>query len=257
MISGVDTPRTSEKTCHIPPLKPCLQVLLFFLMFFCGCAQAPEKDRPYISKTRGPAAVKRLGYITHKVRHGETVWAISQRYNLSPQTVIQINGIKDVRNIKVGQELLIPRTASLPHASPASVSGAVTSAPVSAKGFVWPLNGRILQQYDDIVNGHKNTGIDIETQLGQDVFASKGGVVEVVTENPDGWGKVVVIKHSGGIHTWYAHNSKVFVRKGNWVRRGQRIAQAGQSGSVTRPGLHFKVFRNDKPVNPLSYLPRR
>ncbi|MFQ5861717.1 MAG: murein hydrolase activator EnvC family protein [Candidatus Brocadiales bacterium] len=207
--------------------------------------------RPYISKKPAPTVGEIPGYTTHKVQRGETVWAISKRYNLSPQTIIQINGIKDVRNIEVGQKLLIPRTDSSPRISPASVSN------MSSKGFIWPLNGRILQRYGDITGGYKNTGIDIEARVGQSVVAAKGGVVEVVSANPSGWGKVIVIRHSDGLYTWYAHNSKVFVQKGNWVRRGQIISQAGQSGSVTRPELHFKIFRNDKPVDPLSYLPQR
>ena len=243
----MDLPGSPEKTRRTPLLRLCLTILL--LTCFSGCARPPEAVPPT------PAALKRPGYTTHKIRHGETVWAISRRYNVPPQTIIQLNGIKDVTDINVGTELLIPRSDYSPVASTASASYTTTGL-ASSKGFTWPVKGKIIQRYGDIVNGQKWTGIDIETQSGQDVLAAKGGMVEVVTENPDGWGKVVVIRHNDGIHTWYAHNSKVFVRKGNWVERGQRIAQAGQTGGVTTPELHFKVFHNDRPVDPLSYLPR-
>ncbi len=226
-----------------------------FSMFLVGCAQAPEKAAPATSVSRKP------GYTTHRIRHGETVWAISRKYNVSPQTIIALNGIKDVTDIEVGTEILIPRTDYSPNTKTASLSTSTptstgSTSSVSSKGFIWPAKGKVTHRYGDIVAGQKNTGVDIESQTGQDVLAAKGGVVEAVTNNPNGWGKVVVLRHSGDIHTWYAHNSKILVRKGNWVRRGQVIAKVGQSGSATRPELHFKVFRSDKPVNPLSYLPR-
>ncbi len=249
VISEVDSPGLlSEKTRKVQANRALVGVLLF-LALLSGCAQPPP------AYTLKPPVAKKHGYITHRIRHGETVWAISQRYNVSPETIIQINGIKDVADINVGTELLIPRAGYSPGAITASRSGAANTA-VSSKGFIWPTNGNILKRYGDIVAGQENTGIDIEAQPGQDVLAANGGVVEVVTDNPNGWGKVIVIRHSGGLHTWYAHNSKVLVRKGNWVKRGQRIARAGQSGSVTRPELHFKIFRNDKPVDPLPYLPQ-
>ncbi len=245
-------PLSSKKT-HQTTLTGLCSVFLF-LALLTGCAQTPDKERPVT------AGYKKPGYTTHKVRHGETVWAISKKYNVSPKTVIELNGIKDVTDIDVGTEILVPHTdyspstkiASLPTATATSTG---TASSVSSKGFIWPAKGMVTHRYGDIVAGRKNTGVDIETQAGQDVLAAKGGVVEVVTDNPDGWGKVVVLRHNGGVHTWYAHNSKVLVQKGNWVRRGQVIAKVGQSGSTTRPELHFKVFRNDKPVNPLPYLP--
>ncbi|MDO8125754.1 MAG: M23 family metallopeptidase [Candidatus Brocadiales bacterium] len=252
MTAGVNSPHLLKNTRHTLPLRLRWPILAL-LMFFAGCAQ-PDKGISHISTTPSPA-VGKPGYITHKVERGETVWAISKRYDVSPQTIIQLNGIKDVTDIDVGTELLIPGTASSAHAVTTSAPTTVTSASVSSKGFIWPISGKVLKQYGDIINGHKNGGIDIEAQVGQDVLASNGGVVEVVTENPDGWGKVVVIRHNGGLHTWYAHNSKILVSKGSWVKRGQVIAQAGQTGSITRPELHFKVFKDDKPINPLSYLP--
>ncbi|MFQ5956348.1 MAG: murein hydrolase activator EnvC family protein [Candidatus Brocadiales bacterium] len=243
-ITKVDSPPLSKQTRLAYFLFACM-LAMPLIVSFAGCAKQRLKGRPYTSEKLPPTVSKKTGYAIHKVQRGETVWAISKRYRLSPDTLIQLNGIKDVKDIKVGQKLLIPRTYSSPR---------ITSTSLSSKGFIWPLNGKILQRYGDFVGGHKNTGIDIEAPLGQDVLAAKGGKVEVVSENPSGWGKVVVIRHNGGLHTWYAHNSRVFVQEGNWVRQGQVISQAGQSGSVTRPELHFKVFRNDKPVDPLSYL---
>lgn len=255
MILEVDSPLSSKKTRQTTLAGLCSVFL--FLALLAGCAQAPDQERPVTTGYKKP------GYTTHKIRHGETVWAISKKYNVSAQTIIELNGIKDVTDIEVGTEILIPhtdyspvtKTASLSTSTSTSTSTGSTSS-VSSKGFIWPAKGMVTHRYGDIVAGRRNTGVDIEAQAGQDVLAAKGGMVEVVTDNPDGWGKVVVLRHNGGIHTWYAHNSEVLVHKGNWVRRGQVIAKVGQSGSTTRPELHFKVFRNDKPVNPLPYLPQ-
>lgn len=241
----VDSPLLPKKTRLVYLLSACTLTLLL-LTFSAGCAKQQPRELPYTLEKPLPA-VKTPGYITHVVQRGETVWAISKRYNLPPQSIIQLNGITDVTNIKVGQKLLIPRTDYSARATPSSVS---------SKGLIWPLEGKVLKRYGDIVGGQKNTGIDIEAQVGQDVLAAKGGVVEVVYDNPRGWGKVIVVRHNDGLHTWYAHNSKVFVQRGNWVRQGQVISQAGQTGNATRPKLHFKIFRNDKPVDPLSYLPQ-
>ncbi len=186
------------------------------------------------------------GCTVHKVKSGETIWRIAKTYGVSPQEVITLNGINDPKSLEVNQELIIPK---------AHQARLVLPKTISTKGFVWPLEGKVIRQFGEWSKGKKNTGIDIEAALGQSVAASKGGVVEAVAENPKGWGKVVVLRHDGGYHTWYAYNSKILVSKGSWVKQGQAIAEAGQSGNAQKPELHFKVFYKDKPVDPLSLLP--
>lgn len=233
-----------------PSQRPYLGLLLF-LFLITGCATHPQMPSPPtekpLAKPEGPPEKQPpRGCITHKIRRGETLWQLSKAYNVSAQELTQMNGIKDPRHLEVGQELIIPGTHSTPLTSPTFTS---------SKGFIWPMKGRIIYNFGELRDGRKNTGIDIEARPGQEVLAAKGGVVEVVSDNPYGWGKVVVIRHQGNFHTWYAYNSRILVGKGSMVRQGQVISEAGESGSATQPELHFKVFYKDKPVNPLSYLP--
>lgn len=71
-----------------------------------------------------------------------------------------------------------------------------------------------------------------------------------------GYGRLVIIKHSGRLLTAYAHNDRLVVGEGETVRAGQKIAEMGSTGAE-RVKLHFEVRRDGKPLNPLKYLPRR
>ncbi len=218
-----------------------------------GCAAPPEKEvsLPKEAKKAPPAPSKKSalggsGCLAYRVKKGETIWKIAKAYGISPQELMDLNGIKNARDLEAGQELIIPR---------AHEARLVLPKAVSSTGFSWPLQGKVFSRFGDWKGGKTNTGIDIEAEQGQPVTAAKGGVVDVVVDNPKGWGKVVVLRHDGGYHTWYAYNSRVLVSKGNWVKQGQTIAEVGKTGNAQRPELHFKVFYNDKPVDPLSLLP--
>ncbi len=224
---------------------------LVVLLLIAGCAAPPEKEFagiPEVKKALPPSLPKEKpsGCLTHKVKQGETVWRISKTYGVTPQGLMNLNGIKDARDLEVGQELIIPRVHQTRLVLPRSIS---------SKGFAWPVQGRVFHRFGEWNRGSKNTGIDIEAEQGQPVVAAKGGVVEAIVENPKGWGKVVVLRHDGEYHTWYAYNSRILVNKDSWVKQGQPIAEAGQTGKAERPELHFKVFHRDKPVDPLGLLP--
>ena len=233
-------------------------------IYFSGCipqikresGTVPAKFEQELRKIDEPHDV---GFLKYSVKKGDTIWKISREYGVSPETIIRINSIPDVTNIKTGQEIQIPVQNT---AQNTILVQNVYSEPViknsgnaSAQGFIWPLKNRILTQFNQFKNGVKNTGIDIEAAENEDVLAANSGKVIAVSDNAEGGGKIVVIEHKKGVHTWYAHNSLVFVKIGMQVKCGQVIAKAGQSGSAERPKLHFKIFINDKPVNPISYLP--
>ena len=187
----------------------------------------------------------------YTIKKGDTIWKISYDYGVSPDSIVEANNIKDVTDIRPGQQLIIP--AGIRSTKDKSIETTLTKK--TSESFIWPLNGRRLSDFGQWVDGERSTGIDIHTFNGQGVKASKGGIVALTSDIPDGWGKVIVLQHDDGSYTWYAYNSEILVKKGNKVTRGQIIAKAGSTGRAKQDKLHFKIFLHGVPVNPLYYLP--
>jgi murein DD-endopeptidase MepM/ murein hydrolase activator NlpD len=98
-----------------------------------------------------------------------------------------------------------------------------------------------------------SNGIEIEAVEGAPVTAVYEGVV-MFSEWFKGYGKSIILSHSGGVYTLYAHNSELSVQRGDQVQRGQVIARAGSTGSLTGPNLYFELREKDRPVNPRTWL---
>lgn len=96
-----------------------------------------------------------------------------------------------------------------------------------------------------------HSGVDIAAPTGTPVRAANDGTVIMATYN-GGYGNCVVINHGGGIATLYGHNSKLLVKVGDTVKRGQQIAKVGSTGTSTGPHVHFEVKEDGKQVNPLQ-----
>jgi murein DD-endopeptidase MepM/ murein hydrolase activator NlpD len=156
----------------------------------------------------------------------------------------------------------VPAIPSIPvekstAATPASVSAAADAIePPSANGtsFRWPVRGRIISGFGTKPNGEKNDGINLAVPEGTAVKAAEAGTVIYAGNELEGYGKLVLIRHADDWVSAYAHNSSVQVKKGDTIRRGQTIATAGMSGSVSSPQVHFELRKKAKPVNPLDYL---
>ena len=122
--------------------------------------------------------------------------------------------------------------------------------------FAWPLRGEILTDYGPQTGGLHNDGINIEAERGDPVRASANGVVAYVGNELRGFGNLILIKHTDNWITAYAHLDKISVERGQRVTRGEVIAQAGQTGGVARPQLHFETRRGSDAVNPEKMLGR-
>jgi murein DD-endopeptidase MepM/ murein hydrolase activator NlpD len=121
--------------------------------------------------------------------------------------------------------------------------------------FLWPVphSKRISSFYGSRGRRHHD-GIDIPAPRGTDIVASEDGEV-IFSGNMKGYGKLIVIKHDDGYHTVYAHNSKNSVSKGEEVKRGEAIAEVGNTGRSSGPHLHFEIRKNNKVRDPAYYLP--
>lgn len=122
--------------------------------------------------------------------------------------------------------------------------------------FNWPLRGRLSSIYGPKGKGLHNDGINILAPRGTSVRAASNGVVAYAGNELRGFGNLLLIKHSEGWVTAYAHNEKLLVRRGDKVNKGEIIAKVGASGNVVLPQLHFEVRKGKRAINPLKHLKR-
>ncbi|MDR6953728.1 murein DD-endopeptidase MepM/ murein hydrolase activator NlpD [Ancylobacter sp. 3268] len=128
------------------------------------------------------------------------------------------------------------------------------SRTASGVQFRWPVRGRIISGYGPKPGGQTNEGINVSVPEGTSVKAAEDGVVAYAGSELKGYGNLVLIKHSDGWVTAYAHNSALDVKKGDTVKRGQVIAKAGQTGNVNSPQVHFEIRKGSQAVDPSQYL---
>lgn len=96
-------------------------------------------------------------------------------------------------------------------------------------------------------------GMDFSAPTGTEIFATGDGVIEKVSRQYNGYGRHVVVRHGFGYQTLYAHMSKILVRKGQTVKRGEVIGLVGNTGTSVAPHLHYEVHKDGKKVNPAHY----
>jgi len=165
------------------------------------------------------------------------------------------NDIVDPTLLQAGRRLVVPTGRA---STPATRTAAPDRVPLGFRAearAIWPVRGRRATRFGQFKDGIRSTGIDIAGNLGEPVVAAKSGVVAFCSEGLEGWGKVVMLDHRDGMATWYAYNHELLVRPGQFVRQGARIARLGRTGRTDRPMLHFKVFRNESPIDPARFLP--
>ena len=127
-------------------------------------------------------------------------------------------------------------------------------APRTEKGFQWPVQGRVISSFGAKSKGLRNDGINIAARRGAPVVATENGVVVYAGNELRGFGNLVLIKHTGGWVSAYAHNDRLTVQRGDKVRKGQRIAFVGSTGGVTSPQLHFELRKGRRARDPRKYL---
>ncbi len=206
---------------------------------------------------------------THKVLPDETLYAIAWRYGLDYSVLARRNHILPPYAITAGQRLYL--TKDSPRVKPVIMHHTQKPRPSIAqtmpepaiikstaiaerepttivKHWNWPALGPTIGLFSS-----SNKGINIAGHKGDPVFATAAGKVVYSGNGLRGYGNLIIIKHNSMFLTAYAHNNNVFVKSGEWVTAGQKIADIGSTGAQ-RVMLHFEIRRNGKPVNPLMYL---
>ena len=227
----------------------------------------------------------------HRVVAGDTISGLARAYDVSPGHLVAVNRLRAPYTIVIGRQLVLPATIQRPattrrpattkaparpppatrvaggppiptakprRRAPAVKRAAVTRPPRRAGGrFAWPVRGRVISRYGAKPGGLYNDGINIAAGLGTAVRAAENGVVAYVGNELRGFGNLLLIRHAEDWMTAYAHASRITVRTGDRVRRGQLVARVGRTGDVDRTQLHFELRRGKSAVNPMKYMARR
>lgn len=210
----------------------------------------------------------------HIVKKGESLYGISKMYNTDVLTLGKVNNLQTPYSLSIGQKLVLPGNVSsiIVQKENAKIyvaknnryskinkkqDGSKKTKVASSRSnkFDWPIRGTIISGYGNLGKGRKNDGINIKAPKGTNVKAADSGVVAYAGNELKGFGNLILLKHKDGWITAYAHNDRLFVKKGQNISRGEKIATVGSTGSVTTPQLHFEVRAGKKAVNPRTYLP--
>ncbi|GHC94553.1 peptidase [Pseudorhodoferax aquiterrae] len=148
--------------------------------------------------------------------------------------------------------------AAAPVAEPAPAPAPAAPPAVAAAGgsedmaFIWPASGSLIGSFDEA----KNKGVDLAGKAGDAVLAAADGKVVYAGAGLRGYGNLIILKHNNTYLTAYAHNQSLLVKEDQTVRKGQKVAEMGNS-DADRVKLHFEIRRQGRPVDPLKYLPPR
>ncbi|AZC24695.1 MULTISPECIES: peptidoglycan DD-metalloendopeptidase family protein [Pseudomonas] len=224
-------------------------VFIALLLTLSACSSKPSNSGP-------------LKAGEYRVQRGDTLYSIASRNGTNWKEVARLNGLKAPYTVEVGQVLKVgggaPRTtrvASSKTRTSTSRSKAPPPAPpmpkVTLKGWTWPLRGVLIGRFSP--TGKLNQGIRIATAEGQPIHASLGGKV-AFAGYMRGYGNLMILQHGPSYTSTYAYNSKLLVKEGQMVIKGQKIAEAG-SQDTDRAQLYFEIRANGVPVDPIRLLP--
>jgi hypothetical protein len=142
----------------------------------------------------------------------------------------------------------------LNQASTSSSRSSLSRRLYDATGFMRPLHGGLLTSRFGLRHGRMHQGVDLAARVGTPILASASGVV-TYSGWQAGYGRLIVLQHTNGVRTKYAHCHNLFVRKGQHIQKGQTIAAVGNTGHSTGAHLHYEVLVNGVAVNPLHHVP--
>lgn len=220
--------------------------------------------------------------VRHVVQQGQTLFRISQAYDVKVATLLEANRLRPSVPLRVGQRLFIPgakavkpveasrlltteeralletslrEEMALPPPSPPTMPPPPMAPRVRTDAeFVWPIHGPINSPFGPR-NGRLHAGIDIGSPHYQEVVAAADAEVIYANDTRGPLGKAVVLQHGRGMRTVYAHLSIIIARERDTVRQAQPIGGVGDTGRATGPHLHFEIRQDGVARNPEEYLP--
>jgi len=254
---------------------------------------APVDNRSSAQKSSEQGFKRSHRPLYYKVKKGDTLYSISWQYGLDYKQLASWNNIKTPYIISIGKKLRLATKAkgktksgrkyrkkdnkptvklkktkkrstqkktktvkpskksSKKQKSTKKVNTVKPKKKRSGLNWIWPVKGKVIQKFSPS-KGKK--GIDIAAKQGTKVKASEAGKIVYRGHGLTGYGLLLIIKHNKEFLSAYAHNSKLIVKDGEVVKKGQIIAYTGKT-ATDRVKLHFEIRKNGQPVNPVKYLP--
>ncbi|WP_178116121.1 peptidoglycan DD-metalloendopeptidase family protein [Pseudomonas sp. LD120] len=225
-------------------------IFIALLLSLSGCS----------SHSTGPngASANKVVRGEYRVKRGDTLYSIARSKGWNWKELARVNRLRAPYALEVGQVLRFngsgkaTRVAS--RKTRASSRNRTTAPPmpkVTLKGWSWPLRGVLIGRFSP--TGKLNQGIRIATTQGQPIHATLGGKV-AFAGYMRGYGNLMILQHGPSYTSTYAYNSRLVVKEGQMVIKGQKIAEAGAQ-DTDRAQLYFEIRANGVPVDPLRLLP--
>lgn len=200
--------------------------------------------------------------VLYTVKKGDTLAKIAQNYDVDLEKILSCNTLGN--SLAIGQKIVIPGAKRIENTVVAkkttsnytgiSVIKDLIKTPttkISGNKMAWPTVGHRITQYFS----WRHNGVDIANKVGTPIYAADSGTVILAQGGYNGgYGNTIVIDHGGGKKTRYGHASKLFVKVGDEVTKGENIAAMGSTGRSTGSHLHFEVLINGIRYNPLNYI---
>jgi len=238
-------------------------IVLVFLVSLTACAggglppvsdRSPELEKPVfvngVFRHKNPA-IKHSGYL---VQAGDTLYSIAWRFDKDFKELARSNSIQPPYLIQPGQRLslsVVParRMTNRNSRTPSSTKPDSRNYSITPRElWRWPASGPTMRAY-----GKTNAGVDIRVKSGTSVVASAEGEVVYAGRGLRGFEYLIIIKHSEQILSAYGVNQNIFVKEGQVVKAGTRLADIRLAG-IARETLHFEIRRNGDHLNPASYI---
>lgn len=223
-----------------------------------------------IAKTQFPGKIKENLQTADKpfyvVQAGDTLFSIVQATGVSAERLVKWNRLKPPHYFNVGQRLnlfderqqkitqvrktpVIDKSDQPPEEKKSAISN--INKKVLKLNWQWPIKGKIVKNF--LQSGK---GIDIKAKSNQQVKAAETGKVVYGGQGLKGYGNLLIIQHNKDFLSAYGNNSALLVEEGQWVEKGQAIAEIKQAENGATV-LHFEIRKQGKSVNPLKFLPKK
>lgn len=204
----------------------------------------------------------------YQVKRGDTLYSIGFRSGHGYQRLAKWNNLSSPYKLQIGQKINLFKlkqnlnrvtkktkknktVARKKMTTRKTLTISNNNKKVLKLTWQWPIEGKILKNFSQT----GNKGIDINGKIGQKVKSAATGKVVYTGSGLAGYGNLLIVKHNYLYLSAYANNSRLLVKEGQAVNKGQVIAEVGRVGS-RQASLHFEIRKNGKPVNPKQYLPK-